>query len=118
MARPKQTLIRDQKLSVRLTAEELVALRERATKAQLTVTDFVRLQALVKRRKSRQTVKTSNRHPLDLLEPERFHELRRIGVNLNQIARHCNRFQVPPPAGVEQVVADLLAILNRSGPAP
>jgi Bacterial mobilisation protein (MobC) len=118
MARPKQSLIRDQKLSVRLTAEELIALRERAAKAQLTLTDFVRLQALVKRRKSRQTAKTANRHPLELLEPARFHELRRIGVNLNQIARHCNRYQVPPPAGVEQLVSDLLAILNRSGPAP
>jgi hypothetical protein len=118
MARPKQSLIRDQKLSVRLTAEELIALRERAAKAQLTLTDFVRLQALVKRRKSRQTAKTANRHPLELLEPARFHELRRIGVNLNQIARHCNRYQVPPPTGVEQLVSDLLAILNRTGPAP
>ncbi len=42
-----------------------------------------------------------------------WHELRRIGVNLNQIAHHCHRHQTPPPAELSHVIAALLTLMRR-----
>lgn len=123
MARPKQAQIRDQKVTVRLTAEEAIQLRERAAKARQTLTDFVRHQVLDGRKRKRRTaVKTADRQspshaaPIALELPV-FQELRRIGVNLNQIARHCHTHQLPPPAGTDTAMAALLALMNKSIPA-
>lgn len=121
MARPKQAQIRDQKITVRLTAEEVVQLRERAVKARQSMTDFVRHQVL-DGRKMRRAVKTADRQlpnhgaPIALELPV-FQELRRIGVNLNQIARHCHTHQLPPPAGTDTAMAALLALINKSLPS-
>jgi hypothetical protein len=115
MARPRQASIRDQKMTLRLTAKEIVAVRQRAAKSHQTPTDFARAQMLTKKR-GRKPASTGKQVALAVIEPEVFHELRRIGVNLNQIARHCNTYQVPPPAGVDRLVRDIAVLLNQSRP--
>ena len=114
MARPRQAQLRDQKVTFRVSAEELVSLRERAAKSRQTITDFGRAQMLTKRRGRKPKVAINA--PLTIIDPDVFHELRRIGVNLNQIARHCNRHQVPPPAGFDTLVRHLIGVLNHATP--
>jgi hypothetical protein len=41
------------------------------------------------------------------------HELRRHGINLNQIAHHCNRHQVPPPPEMTDLAKVLMALWER-----
>ncbi len=42
-----------------------------------------------------------------------FHELRKQGVNLNQIAHHCNRHAVPPPHEVSELAKVIMALWER-----
>ena len=41
-------------------------------------------------------------------------QLRKIGVNVNQIAHHCNRFQVPPPAELGPLLTEIRSLLAAS----
>jgi len=115
MARPKQAVVRDHKVTLRLTAEELIALQERAAKAHQTITDYGRASMLTKRGRPKRKPAAKTKASV-LVEPELFHELRRLGVNLNQLARHCNTHQVPPPAGFDRLVKHILAVLNHGRP--
>ena len=115
MARPRQATVRDHKVTFRLSAEELVTLHVRAAKSGQTPSDFGRAQMLTKRGRPRKKP-SAKLMPAVFVEPELFHELRKIGVNLNQIARHCNRHQVPPPAGFDRLVKNLLGVLNHGAP--
>ena len=45
-----------------------------------------------------------------------LHELRKQGVNLNQIAHHCHRHQLPPPHGVAELAASLKALWQKLMP--
>jgi hypothetical protein len=42
-----------------------------------------------------------------------FHEARRQGVNLNQIAHHCNRHQVPPPPEIAVLLEKLGTLWDK-----
>ena len=42
-----------------------------------------------------------------------YHELRRQGVLLNQIAHHCNRHQIPPPDEVRALASTILALWQK-----
>jgi hypothetical protein len=117
MARPKQAVTRDQKVTLRLTAEELIALQERAAKSHQTITDYGRAQMLTKRGRPKGK-KSAKAMPGFFIEPDLFHELRKIGVNLNQLAKHCNTHQVPPPVGFDNLVRNLLGVLNNGAPLP
>ncbi|TYG33298.1 MobC family plasmid mobilization relaxosome protein (plasmid) [Lonepinella koalarum] len=73
---------RTREIKIRLTEGEYQALQERKTKARLA--EWLRELALDQQPK---------RHPKPI-DPKLLYELNRLGVNLNQIARHCN--QQPP----------------------
>ena len=45
-----------------------------------------------------------------------LHELRKQGVNLNQIAHHCNRHQLPPPPEVSGLAATIMALWRKLMP--
>lgn len=45
-------------------------------------------------------------------------QLRKIGVNVNQIAKHCNRFQVPPPAELDPLLTEIRALLASAWSPP
>lgn len=47
---------------------------------------------------------------------ELYAELRRQGVNLNQIAHHCHRMQVAPPATLDAVLDELGEVMRRLVP--
>ncbi|MGE4129854.1 MAG: plasmid mobilization relaxosome protein MobC [Hyphomicrobiaceae bacterium] len=41
-----------------------------------------------------------------------------MGVNVNQIAHHCNRFQVPPPAELAPLLAEIRSLLSTAWSRP
>jgi hypothetical protein len=111
MARPRQGEVRDQHVAFRLTLEEAVALRERAARARQSLSDYARHAALVYRSHSggpREAI-----HPF-AMDSATFHEIRRLGVNLNQIARRLNAQDMPPPPELGPLLADIHAALKKA----
>lgn len=97
MSRPRlaETARRTAQLRVRLTDGELATLQATAAQAGIAFPDFVRERALTGR------VTVDQRQSL---APEVWRELRRIGVNLNQIARHLNGNPGPASAPILSAV--------------
>jgi hypothetical protein len=112
MARPRQEEVRDQRVSFRLTLAELVALRERAARASQSVSDYARAAALRAPRHN-----GPNGLPPFAFEPASFHQIRRLGVNLNQIARRLNAQDMPAPPELAPLLADIRAALKKGLPA-
>lgn len=109
--RPKAAKTRDHWISFRLTAEEHFQLISKAQRSGMVVGDYARSRAL---RGIARAKKQPNELP-DLFGDntrDMFHELRKQGTLLNQIAKHCNTHQVPPP--LEFVaLADTITFLWR-----
>lgn len=93
MARPKKdpTTRRTERVDVRVSPLELAQLQEKATTAKTTAADFVRASAL----EQSFTVVQSTAPEFATRD-----ELRRIGVNLNQIAKALNARQQALPASL------------------
>ena len=97
-------------MNFRLTLEEALRLRERATRAGQSVSDYARGAALST------THHGHERHmaPPFALEPASFHQVRLLGVNLNQIARRLNAQDIPPPLELAPLLAEIHAVLRES----
>ena len=52
-------------------------------------------------------------HPF-AMEPATFHEIRRLGVNLNQIARRLNAQDMPAPPELAPLLAEIHAALKKA----
>jgi len=108
MARPRQAEVRDQRVSLRLTLAELLTLRERAARTGRSVSDYARAAALDAAPRSR-----PNGYAL---QPASYHEIRRLGVNLKQIARRLNAQDRPAPPELPPLLADIHAALRKALP--
>ena len=120
IGRPKAEVVRDHYITVRVTAAEHFKVLDRARRSGVSVTDFARdrvLRGIVRKRKS--TASAAEEIWIDDVMPlvqavrEIWHLLQGIAVNINQIARHCNRHQIPPPSEYRDVLAQLLPLLQR-----
>ena len=95
---------RYKKLELRLTVEELAAVKKQVEKSGLTQTDFA-LAAMLNK-------------PINVIPdmPELIRQLKAIGNNLNQIARTANSGQVAAPpvvAELDKGVQELWQWLRR-----
>lgn len=109
--RPKASRVRDHWITFRVTAEEHFQLMEKAHRSGMTPCEYARSRALrgiVRCKKSPTTVPVFGEATRDV-----FHELRKQGVNLNQIARHCNQHQVPPPPELAELAKIVMALWER-----
>jgi len=106
MARPQidPAEKRTQTIGVRLSPNEIVRVTELADAAGLTVAGFMRSAAL----KHRVTVVQSIAPDFDMRD-----QVRRIGVNLNQIARVLNAGGEVEPPDLSQALADLDMLFKR-----
>lgn len=106
MPRPKidPTKRRTSQVSVAVSPAELAALQVKADQSGMTVTAFTRSAAL-----SRKLVST----PRSSVDFETRQELRRIGVNLNQITKALNARRDALPASLVQTCAKLDALFDR-----
>jgi uncharacterized protein (DUF1778 family) len=112
MKKDKKKEKRETEIKIRLTAEEKEKLRELAKEEGLTISKYVRNQALKKQVK-KQTG----------LEREMLYELHKIGVNLNQMARTLNILRAKEKIGdkvflevktrIEKSLAQLEEILKK-----
>lgn len=105
MPRPKSDsqAIKSEVLKLRLSASDRVALQAKAEAASTTVAAFMRASALgAEIRVTRTTVP----------DFETRDELRRIGVNLNQIARSLNARKSVPPAQLIALCEKLDALFD------
>jgi hypothetical protein len=105
MPRPTKITVRNHWLSIRLTTLERLRLMAKANKACLTVSEYLRLSALGSRRKAARIVRIIEAPvwPADV-----YHEVRRIGVNLNQIVRQMNTFpERGTPSGLEEALTSI-----------
>ncbi len=109
--RPKAARIKDRWISFRVTAEEHFQLIDKAQRSGMVAGDYARSRAL---RGIARAKKAAPTLPDLFGETTRdlYHELRKQGVLLNQIARHCNTYQVPPPLELA-ALADTLHMLWR-----
>lgn len=76
---------KDKTLNIRISTKDLNYIKQKSQKAKLTITDYVTKCALNK------TIYVYDGYK------EFLNELRRIGVNVNQIARACNSGEISNP---------------------
>jgi len=113
MARPKKLPdeLKIDTLAFRLTPAERLRIEMDARAAGVTASEYARMQTL----RGRVTVQ-----PRQALDHDAFDQLRRIGVNLNQIARIANTTE-RLPAGLGRACAAVEDFLRREldarGPA-
>jgi Bacterial mobilisation protein (MobC) len=110
--RPKAARVKDHWISFRVTAEEHFQLIDKAQRSSMGPGDYARSRAL---RGIARTKKSGPETAPIFGDATRavFHELRKQGVNLNQIAHHCNRNQVPPPLEVSELAKVIMALWER-----
>ncbi len=110
--RPKAPRIKDHWISFRVTAEEHYALTAKAQRSEMTPGEYARsrsLRGIARAKKGASaTAGLFGEQTRALL-----HEIRKQGVNLNQVAHHCNRHQLPPPAELVDLVAQLKTLWQK-----
>ena len=107
MARPRKAPDdrRTDTLGVRLTAAERADLDQTAAGYGLTAAEFMRRRALGYRLPATQAAVRS--------QAVLATALMRIGVNLNQLARHANAGRPPSPSVIQELAARINAALDR-----
>ena len=114
LGRPPSAVLRDRFVTFRVTAEEHFKLMDKARRSGLSAGEFARSRALrgiARERRAPQLQMIFGEHTRAV-----FHEVRRQGVLMNQIAHHCNRHQVPPPAGMTDLAQVLIGLWQKMLP--
>ena len=109
MARPRQGEVRDQRINFRVSIEEALRLRERAAGAGKSVSDYAREAAVG----AGADFRSSKARPF-AMEPASFHQIRLLGVNLNQIAKRLNSQDLPAPPELAPLLAEIQAALQNA----
>lgn len=110
--RPKAARVKDHWISFRVTAEEHFQLIDKATRSGMGPGDYARSRALRGIARPKKTAPATVPIFGDGTRAV-FHELRKQGVNLNQIAHNCNRNQVPPPPQLGELATVITALWER-----
>lgn len=106
MGRPAKTNPRIHQLNISLTEAEDRLVRARAAALEMRLVDYGRLMLL--RRAPR-----LHAPPAAHIDRITYEQLKRLGNNLNQIARVANATHQPPPPALEALLADIRAALGR-----
>jgi hypothetical protein len=120
IGRPKAEVVRDHYITIRVTAAEHFKALDKARRAGVSLTDFARDRVLRGIARKQKTVASAADEvwiddATSLVQAVRqiWHELHKLAINLNQIAHHCNRHQMPPPAEYRDVLVLVLDLLKR-----
>jgi hypothetical protein len=107
MGRPLVHDLRRYQLNISFTESEMDLLRRRANAVQLRLVDYGRLLLL------RKSANLPFAVPVAQIDRLTYEQLKRLGNNLNQIARIVNASRAVPPAGLEELLLDIRQVLNR-----
>ena len=110
--RPKAARVKDHWISFRVTAEEHFQLIDKAQRSGMLPGDYARSRALRGIARAKKSAPATTPIFGDDTRAV-FHELRKQGVNLNQIAHHCNRHQLPPPPELGELAKVVMALWER-----
>lgn len=113
--RPKSASTKSRKVSFRVTPEELFSILDKAQRSGMAPGEYARSRTM---RGIARTKKAAPEMP-ELFGPETrelMHELRKQGVLLNQIARHCNTHQLPPPPEMLDLANTINALWRKLVP--
>ena len=111
MGKKTPNTIRSRHVSFRLSTEEHFRLVDKAHRSGLSVGEFLRARAIGARKRKAVIVEGAASLPDEI---KLVTQLRKIGVNVNQIAHHCNRYQVPPPADLGPLLSEIRSLLSAS----
>ena len=103
--------MRSHHVSFRLSPAEHFVLLDKAERSGMNVGDFLRSRALKARSRKAHEAMAAPTEPGALSLAQ---QLRKIGVNVNQIAHHCNRHQVPPPDALAPLLTEIRALLSTA----
>jgi hypothetical protein len=107
MGRPPISDPRNHQLNLSFTEAEINLLRRRADQAQMYLFDYGRLILLRKSSSARVAASVAQ------IDRVTYEQLKRLGNNLNQIARVVNATRSLPPRGLEELLRDIRLVLNR-----
>ena len=111
IGRPKAATVKDHWITFRVTAEEHFLLIDKAQRSGMVAGEYARSRAMrgiVRSKKMPIVVPVFGDATRDI-----YHEVRRQGVLLNQIAHHCNTHKIPPPPEVSDLAETLLALWQK-----
>ena len=112
LGRPRTTKVKDHWISFRVTAEDYFQLLDKAERSGMGAGEYARSRAMRGIARSKKAASS----PAELFGSDTrmmMHELRKQGVNLNQIAHHCNRHQIPPPREVSELANVIRSLWDR-----
>ena len=109
------------RLTLRYTAAELLAVKEAAAASGVSPYDWVRSRSIP--RAGRSAIRmaepdSTGKRLAPAIDTRMFIELRRQGVNLNQIAHRLNSNDLAHPADLSAVIAEIRTILARLAKPP
>lgn len=104
---------RELRLSFRCTDQEATRLKNAARRSHMSLSDFVRARVL-KARKSRSNNGSAADPTEDTAARALAHQVHKVGVNLNQIARQMNTFQKPPPAELDELLHQIRSYIRQA----
>ena len=111
IGRPKAATVKDHWITFRVMAEEHFLLIDKAQRSGMVPGEYARSRAMrgiVRSKKMPSVVPVFGDATRDI-----YHEVRRQGVLLNQIAHHCNTHKIPPPPEVSDLAVTLLALWQK-----
>jgi hypothetical protein len=111
IGRPKSENPRVHYVTFRVTALELLSLMRKASRSGMTHGEYARSRAL--RGIARSKPEAQADPIFGEMTREIFHEARRQGVLLNQIAHHCNTHKIPPPREVSELANRLIGLWDK-----
>jgi hypothetical protein len=111
LGRPRTARVKDHWISFRVTAEEHFALLDKAERSGMSAGEYARSRVLRGIARTKAAAKPAE--PFGDRTRAILHELRKQGVNLNQIAHHCNRHQIPPPPALAELITQLQALWRQ-----
>ena len=109
--RPRAARVKDHWISFRVTAEEHYLLLDKSQRSGMTDGEYARtrsMRGIVRVKRGPEVVPVFGDATRDV-----YHELRRQGVLLNQIAHHCNTHKLPPPDEVRALASVITALWQK-----